>query len=94
MLFVENFGSRDVGGHQIGRELDTLEIQIQDVSECLDEEGLGQPGNPRNQAMTGGEERDQHLLDGFVLSDDDLPQLGEDALPAFRDSFRADGRGV
>jgi hypothetical protein len=44
--------------------------------------------------MTGGEERNEHLLHGFVLPDNDLPQLGEDALAAFRYSFRADGGGI
>ena len=94
LLFVEDLGAGDVGRHQIGRELDALEVEIEDVGERLDEQRLRQSGHAGDQAMAAGEERDEHLLDDFVLADDDLAQLGEDALAALRDSFRADGRGI
>jgi hypothetical protein len=41
--------------------------------------------------MAAGEERDEDLFDDLVLTDNDLAQLGEDALPAFRNFLSADG---
>ena len=52
---------------------------------------FARPGHAGDQAVAAGEERDQHLLDDLVLADDDLAQLGENALAARRDFFRADG---
>ena len=51
---------------------------------------LARPGHAGDQAVPAGEERDQHLLDDLVLADDDLAELGEDALAAFRDAFSAE----
>ena len=48
------------------------------------------PGTPVMQAVAAGEERDQHLLDDVVLSDDDLAELREDALASFGDALGAD----
>ena len=91
---MQNLHAGDVRRHEVRSELDALKFQVENLRQRFNQKRFGQSGRARNQAMTGGEERDQHLLDGFVLSDDDLPQLGEDALPAFRDSVRADGRGI
>ncbi len=88
-FFVEDLGAGDVRRHQIRRELDPLEVEMQDVGERLDEERLGQTGHAGDQTMTAGEERNQHLLDHFVLADDDLAQLGENARAALRDFLDA-----
>ena len=52
---------------------------------------FARPGHAGDQAMAAGEQRDQHLLDDFVLADDDLAELGENALAALGDFFSADG---
>jgi hypothetical protein len=39
--------------------------------------------------MAAGEQRDEHLLDDVILSDDDFPQLGEDLRAAFGDPLGA-----
>ena len=93
LLLVEDLGAGDVGRHQIGRELDALEVEIEDVGERLDEQRLRQAGHAGDQAVAAGEERDQHLLDDLVLSDDDLAELGENALAAFGDALGAVDRG-
>jgi hypothetical protein len=41
-LLVEHLGAGDVGRHQVGRELDPLERQVEDLRERLDEQRLGQ----------------------------------------------------
>ncbi len=85
---VEDLGAGDVGRHQVGRELDALEAQVEDAGERLDEQRLGQPGHAGEQAVAAGEERDEHLIDDLVLADDDLPQLLEDLLAPGRDAPR------
>ena len=58
---------------------------------------LARPGHAGDQAVAAGEERDQDLIDHRVLPDDDLADLGEDALAAARDALgdrRDVGRGV
>ena len=90
LLLVEDLGAGDVGRHQIGRELDALEVEIEDLGERLDQQRLGQPRHAGDQAVAAGEQRDQDLLDDLVLADDDLAQLGENPLAAFRDLLRAD----
>ena len=51
-----------------------------------DEQRLGQAGHADEQAVAAGEERDQQLIDGLLLADDDLAQLGADAAAAFDDT--------
>ena len=89
VLFVEDFSACDVRGHQVGCELDSFELELENVGERSDEQRLGQTGNARDQTVTARKERDQHLLDDFILPDDDLSQLGEDARSAVRDFLDA-----
>jgi len=79
---LEDFGAGDVGWHQVGRELDPLEPEVEDLGDRFDEEGLGEAGRAGDEAMTACEERDEDLIDGLALSDDDLGQFGADAGPA------------
>ena len=85
VLFVEDLGAGDVRRHQIRRELNALEAEIENLGDRLDEQRLCQPGYARQQAVAAGEERDEHLLDDFVLSDDDFAQLAQDPFAAFLD---------
>ncbi len=86
-LLVQYLGSRDIRGHQIRRELNALERQIQYLGDGLDEERLGEAGHAGDQAMPTGEERHQDLVDDGILSDDHLANLGEDALTSVGDAF-------
>ena len=65
----------DVGGHQIGRELDAVEPEVDRVRQLLDDERLRQAGDAAQQAMPAGEERDEDLADHPLLADDRLGQL-------------------
>ena len=84
MIFVEDLGAGDVGGHQVGRELDALEAQIEDLRQRLDQQRLGQPGHAGDQAMAAAEQRHQHFIDDVVLPDDDLAQFVKDLFAAAR----------
>ena len=71
-VFLKNIGSRDVRGHQVRRKLNSVELQIENLGQGADEQGLGQTRHAHQQAMTFGEEGDQNLLDDSVLTDDHL----------------------
>jgi hypothetical protein len=86
-FFVEHLRSGDVRRHQIGRELDALEREIEDLRDRLDEQRLGQPRDAGDQAVPAREERHQYLVDDVVLPDDDFADFGEDPLAPLRDMF-------
>src|SRR5207253_69478 len=56
--------------------------EVQHLGQGVDDQGLGQAGHARDDAVAADEERDQHLLDHVVLSDDQLAQLTNDAVTA------------
>ena len=64
-------GADDVGGHQVGGELDTREGTTHDLGERLDRQRLGHAGHTFQQHVPLGEQADQHPLDQLVLADDD-----------------------
>ena len=74
-VLLDHFRAEDVGRHQVGRELDAVEPQVDGLGELLDEQRLGQPGNAAQQAVPAGEKRDQDLADDPLLADDRLGQL-------------------
>ena len=64
-------GTDDVGGHQVGRELDAGECAADHPGECLDRERLGNAGHAFQQDVALGKQANQHPLDELVLADDD-----------------------
>jgi hypothetical protein len=69
-------GADDVGGHQIGRELDAAELEIEHPRQGLDELRLAEAGHAFQQHVPAGEDRDECGLDGPLLTDDYLPDGG------------------
>ena len=84
-IFVDDVGAGDVRRHQVGRELNAVELQLEHLGQRVDQQRLGQPGHADDQAVAADEERQQHLPDHVVLPDDRLAQLGDDRLrgPSF-----------
>ncbi len=58
-----DFGAGEVGGQQIGRELDAVEVAFDARGEFLDRRGLGQSRRAFDQQMAVGEQRDQQAVD-------------------------------
>ena len=77
-IFFDDVGAGDVGRHQVGRELDALEFQAQNLRQRADQQRLGGSGQAGDQAVAADEQRDHHLLDHFLLADDHLANLGDD----------------
>ncbi len=74
-VLFDDVGAGDVGRHQVGRELDAAECEVQRAGQRADEQCFRQAGHAFEQAMAAGEERDEHLLDHVVLADDDAGEL-------------------
>ncbi len=79
-LLVVDARAHQVGGHQVGRELDALEAAAHGARQGLDGERLGQPGHAFDQQVALGQQRHQHAFQETVLADDDTLGLVEDAL--------------
>ena len=80
LLAIEDVGSGDVGGQQIGRELDALVLRAQDAGEGFRQRRLGHAGDAFEQDMAAGEKGDHELLGDFLHADDDPADLGDDAI--------------
>ena len=91
-VFLDQLGAGDVAGHQVGRELDALERQVQRLGQRADQQRLGQAGHAHEQGVAAGEDGHQDLLDHFVLADDDFGQLVTNSVVGGLALF--DGRGV
>ena len=70
----------EVGGHQVGRELDALEGAAEDVGEGLDGQRLGQAGDALEEDVAAGQEADEDPLEHPILADDDPSDLEQDGL--------------
>ena len=79
---LENLRARDVGGHQIGRKLNSLKFEMENLRDGFDEQGLGEAGRAGDEAMPTGEKRGEDLLDDVFLADDDLGEFRVDLYSA------------
>ena len=73
---VHDLGAEDVGGHQVGRELDAGRRETEHGAEGLDQLGLGEAGNADEEAVTAGEDGDEGAVDDGLLAVDDLADRG------------------
>ena len=69
---VHDFRSGDVGGHQIGGELNAFLRQTEDGSKGLNQFCLGQSGNADQQTVSPGKQRGKDPLGHRFLAVDDL----------------------
>ena len=89
-VFLQNFGAGDVGGHQVGSELDAGERHRQAASERADHQRLGEARHTFEQTVSTAKQGDEQLVDDVVLSDNDLRHLLANfpiALAEFLDGF-------
>jgi hypothetical protein len=73
--FSHDCGACDVGGHEVGGELDARELQVEGLGKRADEEGFADAGNAFEQNVTAAEEAGEHAFDDFALADDDSADL-------------------
>ena len=75
LVFLQHVRAGDVRGHQVGRELDALELDVEDPGQRADHQRLGQARHADQQAVAAGEDGGEDLLDHVRLADDDLLQF-------------------
>ncbi len=80
--FLEDLRARDVRRHQVGRELNPLELQVEDLGDRADQQGFRQPRRAGDQTMPSGEQADQELMRRLLLANDDLGKLAFDPAAA------------
>ncbi len=93
--------AQDVGRHQVGRELDAGEFEIQRLGQRADQQRLAQARHAFQQAVPADEQAGQHAVDDFVVADDHAADLFADGLiavdelprPAFHDFSDAHAEG-
>ena len=67
---VEDLRAEDVGGHQVGRELDAVGGQPEHRAHRVDELGLGEAGHADEKPVAAGEHRRQRPLHHRLLAED------------------------
>ena len=78
LIFFEDVGADDVGGHEVRCELDTLEVQFADFGEGADHECFGESGNADDEAVSAADHGEHELFDDFFLADDYFLHFVED----------------
>jgi len=86
-VLFHHLGAENVRRHQVGRELDTLELQREEPRDALHQEGLAEARHTDQEAMTARQERHDDLLDHRLLTDDDLAQLRQHAAAGTGDAL-------
>ena len=79
-IFFDDFRSRDIGRHQVGRELNAFEIEVKNLRDRRDQQCLRQARNAGDDRVTAGQHRNHHLIDDFFLADDDFSNFVIDLL--------------
>ena len=79
-VFVDDIGAHDVRRHQIGRELDAVEVQIEHLTQGPHQQRLAQTGDAFQQGMAADEQAGQDAVDDIGVPDDDLADFLEDLL--------------
>jgi len=80
LVLLHDLRAGDVGGHEIGGELDAAEAEVHDLGQGADQQGLGQARHTLQQHVASGEQRDEHLLDDTVLPHDAVGDLAAHGL--------------
>ncbi len=62
-LRAVDLGAGQVGGQQVGRELDALKLRFEARCQLLDRRGLGQTRGAFDQQVAVGQQRDQQPID-------------------------------
>jgi len=77
-VFLHDVRADDVGRHQVRRELNARELQVQDVGERVHEAGLADAGNAFEEHMAAGQQRRDRARHDFLVADDALSDFVRD----------------
>jgi len=82
-VFLNDFSTDNVAGHQVRRKLDPAKIQVQGTRQRADHQRFRQSWHAFEQTMASGKDRNHQLLDDFVLPNDHFAQLAPNRLVSF-----------
>ncbi len=73
--FHHHVRAQDIGGHQIGRELDAREVQIEHFGQRAHQQRFAQARHAFQQAMAADEQAREHAVHHFVVPHDHAADL-------------------
>ena len=82
--FAQNVRAQDVAGHQVGRELHPIELEMQRLPQRLDQRRLAHAGQALQQDVPAAQNADQHHAVELLAAEQRLVQLPEHPLDQFR----------
>src|SRR5205085_8622694 len=74
-ILDDDVRSDDVGGHQVGRELDSRERQLETLRQRLDQQRLAEAGHTFEQHVAARKHADKNVIDDLAVADDHLLYL-------------------
>ena len=74
--FHDEVRAEDVGGHEVGRELDTIERHVEHLAERADEERFAEAGHAFEQHVPAAEQCNEGAFDDGRVADNDFADLG------------------
>src|SRR3954451_11534416 len=74
-VLLDHFGADDVRRHQVRRELDAVELQVNRLRQAFDQQRFRQPRHAAEQHVSAGEKRGQDLLNHRLLADNRAAEL-------------------
>jgi hypothetical protein len=74
-LLHDDVRAHDVGRHQVRRELDPAEVQVERLGHGPHQHRLAEPGHALEQRVRSGQQADQRLPHELLLTDDESPDL-------------------
>ena len=83
-ILLDHLGAQDVGRHQVGRELNAVELQMDGFRQLLDDQRLREARHAAQQAVPAGEKGDQDFAQDAALADNRLPELALEPQPPSR----------
>src|SRR5205823_14488593 len=74
-IFLHHIRTRDVGGHQIRRELNSRELQMHYIGKRGHEFRLSQSRDAFQQYVSAGEQTHDDAIDNLAVTDDDFADV-------------------
>ena len=75
-VFLDHFRAEDVGRHQVRRELDARELEVEHLRDGVDQQRLRESRHADDQTVAARQQRRQDQFDHVLLTDDQLVELG------------------
>ena len=76
----DHHAAHDIGGHEVGRELNAGVFQVQSPSQRAEQCGLAQPGDAFQKHMPRGQQANEDAFHNIVLPHDDFGDLPADSV--------------